>query len=190
MNDQSTDGRSVEQYNVIGMSFDPRVLLKQKFSKRIRLLSLIPITLAVLALASWSYYQLTYAYGAIQYSTGGQTYSLRFTKAAKTSDINGVTYADGYTLHDFRKVAVVIRPTDDIYSAHLSCSSIGSAWHQASYEKVSGQTVPICTENQTVFEMIFPNNAKDFLAEIISVNGKATINSDTVNTVFGSIVVK
>lgn len=172
------------------MSFDPRVLLKQKLSKRIRRLAYVPVVLALLALGSWIYFQQMYAYGAVKYSSGGHTYSLRFTKGAAVTAINGVTYVDGYTLKDFKQVAVIIQPTNDIYSVKFNCGDIGSNWSRASYEQVGGQTVPVCSEKQTVYEMIFPANGKNYLAEVVSRNGKAPINSVTVNTVFSSIVVK
>lgn len=190
MDDQTTKSNNQGQNGVIGMSFDPRVLLKQKLSKRIRRLALVPVVLAVLALGSWIYYQQTYAYGTVQYANGGHTYSVRFTKGAAISTVNSVSYVDGYSLQDFKQVAVTIKPTDDIFSINFSCKTIGSGWVRTSYEQVGGQSVPVCSENQAVFEMVFPAGGKNYLAEVISRNGKAPVNSDTVNTIFSSIVVK
>lgn len=170
------------------MPFGPKVFINVRSHTRTYVLAVVSVLCSAAALGLWFYNHNTYHYGLVTLSNGGYAYSFQYTKGAITEALNGTSYKQGYSLQNNIPISVVAKPTNDL--ALQKCDDLGSGWKFYSFIQQNNATYPVCTDNGLIFSTVFPSGDQNQLLEIISRNNKTAINSETVNTILSSLIVK
>jgi hypothetical protein len=166
----------------------PLEFLKNNFTKRAQKIAIVTLALVLCVLGFWVYFDQTFTYGTKTLENGGWTYSFSFTKAAKEVKMSGANYLYGYSTNGFKSIALVMKPTNDLYL--LNCKSLGPDWATAFYQNSLNVSYPVCTNKGLEYTLIFPAGNQNQLVDLISQNGKSSIDASTVKLIFGSLVVK
>lgn len=113
-------------------------------------------------------------------TNGGYSYSLKLNKASKTTQL-----IDGSSAYEYGHVTYDVKPSTA--PNVTQCAQIGSNWKQILVVKLNGANHPVCSPNNSSYDMYFPANGKMHLFSITYTGTPPTTADPGLKAIFSSV---